>query len=184
MKFIATNLPGVWLVELNRVCDARGFFARVYCQNEFKKHGLDFTVVQTSLSFNKKRGTLRGLHFQKQPYAEQKIVCCVKGRIFDVAVDIRSGTSTQWQWYGVELENGQMLYLPEGFAHGYQTLTDDTLILYHHSQFYHPEAADGLRWDDPFLKISWPLCPTVISVQDRYRPLLEERTDLLWKKSW
>ncbi|HOL67813.1 MAG TPA: dTDP-4-dehydrorhamnose 3,5-epimerase family protein, partial [bacterium] len=131
MNFIPGKLSGVWLIEFSPATDIRGFFSRIYCQEEFKAHGLDMVVVQTAISFNRKRGTLRGLHFQRPPFWEKKLVCCLQGSIFDVVVDLRETSPTRWQWWAVELSawNHRMLYIPEGFAHGYQTLSEPTTIL-------------------------------------------------------
>ncbi len=174
MKFIPTDFPEVWIIEFLPVFDERGFFARVYCKEEFKKHGIELNVVQTSYAFNKEKATLRGLHFQVGPFSEKKLVCCVKGCIYDVVVDMRDKSPTRWKWFATCLseDNRRLLYIPEGFAHGYETLKDNTVVLYQISEYYRPEAARGLRWDDPVLNIPWPLPPAVISPRDRNHKLI------------
>jgi len=166
--FKETKLKGAYVIKPERLEDERGFFARTFCQKEFERQGLNPRIAQCSISFNKKKATLRGMHYQVAPYKEAKIVCCVKGAIFDVIIDLRPGSSTYCQWFGVELsaENREMLYVPEGFAHGFQTLADDTVVSYQISEFYHPESAKGVRWDDPAFGIKWPLPNLVISEKD------------------
>ncbi len=175
MKFIGTELDGLVVVELERLEDERGFFARTFCSREFEEQKLTPEVVQCSVSYNEKRGTLRGLHFQAAPQAECRVVRCTAGAIFDVAVDIRRGSDTFLKWLGVELsaENRRALYIPEGFAHGFQTLVDGSEVLYQMSRAYHGPSARGIRWDDPSLAIAWPLEPTVISARDRGYPDLD-----------
>lgn len=169
MRFIPTPLMGAYVIEPEKLEDNRGFFARTWCQKEFANQGLDSNLVQCSISFNKKRGTLRGMHFQVPPFAETKLVRCTQGAIYDVIVDLRSDSPTYLQWTAVELtaSNRQALYIPKGFAHGFQTLEDDTEIFYQMSDFYAPEAARGFRWDDPTFKIQWVQEVTVISDRDR-----------------
>jgi len=156
--FTETKLKGAFIIDLKKLEDERGFFARAWCKQEFEDHGLNPAFVQCNLSFNKKQNTLRGMHFQHEPYAEVKIVRCTKGAVFDVIVDLRPGSSTYLSWVGVELteENHKMLYVPENFAHGYQTLSDNTEVLYQVSQFYTPKAEGGVRFNDPAFGISWP----------------------------
>ncbi len=168
MIFKETKLKGAYVIKPERLEDERGFFARTFCQKEFERQGLNPRIVQCSISFNKKKATLRGMHYQVAPYKEAKIVCCVKGAIYDVIIDLRSDSSTYCQWLDVELsaENREMLYVPEDFAHGFQTLADDTVVLYQISEFYHPESAHGVRWDDPAFGIRWPLSNSVISEKD------------------
>lgn len=175
MIFRATDLDGVFIIEPELIKDQRGFFACSWSPQEFEKHGLNPRLVQCNISFNTHEGTLRGLHFQNKPHEEAKLVRCTRGAIFDVAVDLRQDSPTRYQWVGVELnsENHRMLYIPEGFAHGYQTLTDQTEIFYQISEYYHPESAGGLRWNDPALGIDWPVAVTVIAERDANYPLLD-----------
>jgi dTDP-4-dehydrorhamnose 3,5-epimerase len=174
MNFASTPLAGAYLIELKRIEDERGFFARSFCQNEFSEHGLNPRIAQCNVSFNRQRSTLRGMHFQVAPHEEAKVVRCTQGAIWDVIVDLRPGSPTLHKWYGVELSaaSRRSLYVPEGFAHGFQTLTDDAEVLYLMSEFYHPDAGRGLRWDDPRLAISWPLPDPILSARDRNYPLL------------
>ena len=174
MKFLPTPLAGAYLIELEQLDDERGFFARSFCQNEFKAHGLDPVVAQCNVSFNRRRGTLRGLHYQAAPHAEAKLVRCTRGAVWDVIVDLRKGSLTVRQWHAAELtaENRRALYVPAGFAHGFQTLADDTEVLYQMSEFYHPESARGVRWDDPALGIDWPVPDPILSNRDRSYALL------------
>jgi dTDP-4-dehydrorhamnose 3,5-epimerase len=156
--FSPTRLEGAHVIELERREDDRGFFARAWCQKEFAERGLSTDLVQANVAWSERKGTLRGLHFQKPPHAETKVVRCTRGALFDVIVDLRPGSPTQLHWLGVELtaDNRKMLYVPEGFAHGYQTLEDDTEAFYHVSAFYAPEAEWGVRWNDPAFGIEWP----------------------------
>ncbi len=149
--------------------DERGFFARTFCQEEFRARGLNPRVVQSSVSFNKHKGTLRGMHYQVAPHLEAKLVSCIRGAIFDVIIDLRPDFSTYRQCFAVELsaQNYKMVYVPEGFAHGFQTLKDNTVVLYQMSESYHPDSARGLRWNDPAFIIEWPSHPRVISNTDR-----------------
>lgn len=160
MKFTETKLKGAYLIELDYIDDDRGFFARSWCQQEFKELGLDANLVQCNISFNHKRGTLRGMHYQAEPHPEAKLVRCTRGAIYDVIIDIRPDSATYKQWTGVELSvyNHQMLYIPQGMAHGFQTLVDDTEVFYQMSEFYHAQLAKGMRWDDPAFDIDWPMC--------------------------
>jgi len=169
MIFQEVKLKGAYIIEPERLGDERGFFARTFCQKEFEKQGVNFLIVQSSTSFNKKRAILRGMHYQAAPYEEIKLVSCVRGAIYDVIIDLRPNSSTYLQWFAAELSclNHKMLYIPKGFAHGFQTLTDDTVVLYHMSEFYHPESAQGIRWDDPIFGIKWPLAVTMISIKDQ-----------------
>ena len=175
MHFTETTLTGVYLIDLERFDDERGFFARAWCQDEFAQHHLTAQIVQCNISFNAKRGTVRGLHCQIAPYEEAKIVRCTAGAIFDVVVDLRSDSPTFKRWLGVELtaSNHRMVYVPFGFAHGLQTLDDNSEVFYQMSEFYHPECARGVRWDDTAFKISWPMRPTVISLKDQLYPDFE-----------
>jgi len=161
-------------VHLARLEDDRGFFARSFCQREFEAQGLNPHLAQCNVSFNRRRGTLRGLHFQAKPHEEAKLVRCTQGAIWDVAVDLREGSPSRRRWYAVELnaENRLALYVPEGFAHGFQTLADDCEVLYQMSEFYYPELARGVRWDDGALGIQWPLPNPILSDRDRSYPPL------------
>jgi dTDP-4-dehydrorhamnose 3,5-epimerase len=174
MKFAPTNLPGVFVLSLERRTDERGFFARTFCTRELAEQGIPMAVAQSNVSITRARGTVRGMHFQVEPAAEAKLVRCTRGAIFDVAADVRPGSPTYGRSIGVELseDNGDALYVPEGFAHGFQTLTDDAAILYDTSAPYTPDAVQGARYDDPALDIRWPLPVSVISEQDREWPLL------------
>ena len=169
MRFIQTNLKGAYILEPEKLEDERGFFARTWCQQEFTDLGLDTELVQCSISFNKKKGTLRGMHWQLPPYAETKLVRCTKGAIYDVIVDLRKDSPTFLQWIAAELtaENRKALYVPKGFAHGFQTLEDNTEVLYQISEFYAPDYARGFRWNDPTFQINWPLEVSTISIKDK-----------------
>ena len=169
MIFKETRLNGAYIIEIEPLEDERGFFARSFCQKEFEEHGLNPRVMQCNISFNKKKGTLRGMHYQIAPYQEAKLVCCTKGAIYDVIIDLRKDSPTLKQWIAVELTatNRRMLYIPEGFAHGFQTLEDNTEVFYQMSEFYHPESAKGVRWNDPAFGIVWPDDIRVISDRDR-----------------
>lgn len=169
MRFIPTHLAGAYLVEPDLISDERGFFARTWCRDEFADKGLNPNLVQCNISFNKARGTLRGMHYQKEPHAECKLVRCTKGALYDVIIDLRSNSSTFTQWYGVELtaKNRRALYVPEGFAHGFITLEDETEVMYQMSEYFHAGSASGLRWDDPKFSITWPIDVKVISEHDR-----------------
>jgi dTDP-4-dehydrorhamnose 3,5-epimerase len=155
--FTETPLAGAYLIEPQLLADNRGLFARVFCENEFAEHGLHTRFVQTSISFNVRRGTLRGLHYQSEPHGEIKVVRCTMGAIYDVIVDLRPQSPTYKQWYSVELtaNNRRMLYIPVGMAHGFQTLTDDSEVFYMMGTFYHPPSATGVRWNDPTFAIEW-----------------------------
>lgn len=177
MIFHPTTLKDAWLIELEPRGDARGFFARSMCREEFDRHGLSNTFVQQNTSFSKNRGTLRGLHFQKPPHGEAKLVRCLRGAIADVIVDIREDSPTYLQHQLFELTdaNRHQLYVPPGFAHAFQTLTDDVEVSYLVSAPYTPQAESGLRYDDPALGIAWPLPVTTVSEKDAAWPLLAER---------
>jgi len=164
MIFTETKLPGAFIIELEKRTDERGFFARAWCRDEFEAHGLQTTWVQANIGFSKKRGTLRGLHYQVVPHQEVKLMRCIRGAIYDVIIDLRPESPTYKQWLGVELtaDNRQMLYVPAGFAHGYQALLDDSETFYQVSQSYTPEAERGVRWNDPAFGITWPITDTVI----------------------
>jgi dTDP-4-dehydrorhamnose 3,5-epimerase len=176
MRFEETKLNGAYLLTLDLIEDGRGFFARSFCQKEFEHHGLNSAIVQCNIAYNKKKGTLRGLHYQIEPYAETKVVFCRKGAIWDVIVDLRRDSSTFRQWQGFKLsdENHQALYIPQGFAHGCQTLEDDTELFYLMGEAFHPELAKGLYWNDPDLGIDWPIHPPILSSKDRGLPKLKD----------
>ena len=169
MNFTETKLKSSFVIDLNPYTDERGWFARTFCKNEFMQIGFDKEWVQINHSFTKQKGTIRGMHFQKLPFKEIKLVRCISGAVFDIIVDIRKNSTTFLQWTGVELsaQNKKMLYIPEGFAHGFQTLEDDSELIYHHTQFYQPQAEDGLRYDDPAINIKWILPPVNISERDK-----------------
>jgi len=166
--FTPTPLAGAWLIELERHTDERGSFARTFCAREFAEHGLPRDFPQTSLSSNTRPGTLRGLHYNRTPDEEAKVVRCVRGAMFDVIVDVRVDSATRWQWFGVDLsaDNGRALFVPAGFAHGFLTTEPKTDVLYQISEFFTPDAGRGIRWDDPAIGIRWPRRPLVISARD------------------
>lgn len=172
MIFTATPLPGAVVIEPEPLADERGFFARSFCAREFAAHGLNPHVVQCNISFNRNTGTVRGLHFQRPPHAEAKLVRCTAGAVYGVIVDLRPVSPSFRKHFAVELSahNRKMLYVPEGLAYGFQTLQDDTEVFYQMSALFAPEAADGLRWNDPAFEIAWPLAVTVISERDRSFP--------------
>ena len=157
---------------MERHPDERGFFARTFCINEFATHGLDTKLVQCSISFNTRKGTLRGLHYQTAPHAETKLVRCTRGAVYDVVVDLRANSPTLRQWVGVELteQKRNMVYIPEGCAHGFLTLADESEVFYQMSEFYSPKSARGVRWNDPAFRIGWPGKVEVISERDRTYP--------------
>jgi dTDP-4-dehydrorhamnose 3,5-epimerase len=169
MNFVSTPLEKACVIELDTIVDERGFFARTWCAQEFRLHGLNPKVAECSISFNARRGTLRGMHYQVEPYAEAKLVRCCSGAIYDVALDLRPTSPSYGKWFAVELTaaNRKMLYVPEGFAHGFQTLADDTEVFYQISESYRPECARGARWDDPQFGIEWPIRDPIISQRDR-----------------
>lgn len=192
MIFTEIKLKGAFIIEPERLEDERGFFARTWCQREFKEHGLNPRLVQCNISYNKKKGTLRGMHYQIAPYEEAKLVRCTKGAIYDVIIDLRQDSPTYCQWIAVELTahssdhgsqltidsahslqltaHAKMLYIPEGFAHGFLTLEDNTEVFYQMSEFYMPEYARGVRWNDPAFNIQWPIEVIVVSEKDeQYR---------------
>ena len=179
MLFKETKLKEAYIIELEPLEDERGFFARSFCQKEFEEHSLNFRIVQCSLSYNKKKGTLRGMHYQVAPYEEAKLVSCIRGAIYDVIIDLRAGSPTYCQWFAVELtaENYKLVYVPEGFAHGFQTLEEDTVVFYQMCEFYHPECALGVRWDDPAFGIEWPIKQLVISSKDQSYKALKANID-------
>lgn len=172
MIFIETKLKGAYLIEIEKLEDVRGFFARTWCRKEFEEHDLNSQLVQANVSFSKRKGTLRGMHYQVAPYEESKLVRCTSGAIFDVIIDLRQDSPTYKQWLGVELtsENYKMLYVPENFAHGFQTLKDNTEVIYQVSQFYSPESERGIRYNDPAFGIKWSIDVQVISDKDKSCP--------------
>jgi dTDP-4-dehydrorhamnose 3,5-epimerase len=173
--FTETVLSGAWILDLQEIHDNRGFFARSFCQNEFAARGLKTDAVQCNISFNNNRGTLRGMHFQLAPKAEAKLVRCTRGAIHDVIIDLRPESATYCQWIAVELtrDNHRALYIPEGFAHGFQTLEDDSEVFYQMFEFFAPECAAGVRWDDPAFNVQWPLPRPIISEKDLSYPFFE-----------
>jgi dTDP-4-dehydrorhamnose 3,5-epimerase len=172
MRFESTEIPGVLLITPERIPDVRGYFVKTWGQDDFDAHGLNSRMVARNVSFNHQAGTLRGMHFQRPPHAEVKLVSVVAGSIWDVALDLRQTSPTFCGWVGRELraDTGEMLYVPEGFAHGYITLESDTTVEYMISQFYAPHASGGVRWDDPRFEIRWPVQPTVMNERDRTWP--------------
>jgi dTDP-4-dehydrorhamnose 3,5-epimerase len=176
--FHEAELPGAFVIKLERVEDERGYFARAWSQTEFRDHGLAADVVQGNVAYNHRRGTLRGMHYQVAPRQEAKLVRCTAGRIYDVIIDLRPTSATFKRWTGVELRggDGRMFYVPEGFAHGYQTLADETEVFYLVSESYTPGAERGVRWDDPAFSIDWPLVERrIVSEKDRGWPDFSER---------
>ena len=180
MIFTETKLKGAFVVEIKKLNDERGFFGRTFCKKEMEEHGLHMNIVQANTSFNKIKGTLRGMHFQVHPHEEIKLVQCIRGAIFDVIVDLRSESPTYLQWFGIELseENYKMMYIPKRFAHGFITLRDNSEISYQMSAYYDAEKASGIRWDDPSVDIKWPIEPSLISERDKNYP------DLVVKKKF
>ena len=172
LKFHAVPIEGAWLIDSEPIEDERGFFARTFCQEEFSRRGLKADVSQCSLSFNRVKGTLRGMHVQRTPHTEAKLVRCNQGAIHDVIVDLRPASSSYMRWFAVELRASdyQMLYGPEGVAHGFQTLEDRAEVFYQISSAYRPESSVGIRWNDPAFAIKWPLPVSVISARDRSYP--------------
>ena len=156
------------MIDPEPIEDSRGFFARTFCRKEFEAHGLNPDLAQCNISFNKEKGTRRGMHYQAKPHEEAKLVRCTKGAIYDVIIDLRSNSSTFRQWTAVELsaENRRILYVPKGFAHGFQTLEDNTEVFYHMSEFYDPEYSRGIRWDDPEFGVMWPVGNGMMSDRD------------------
>ncbi|BAY24504.1 dTDP-4-dehydrorhamnose 3,5-epimerase [Calothrix sp. NIES-2100] len=175
MLFTETKLKGAFIIDLELRQDERGFFARTFCINEFAAYGLKSTIAQCNLSFNNKKGTLRGMHYQKPPSQETKLVRCIQGAIYDVIIDLRPESPTYLSHIGVELtaDNRRALYIPDRFAHGFQTLSDDTEVMYQMGDFYAPEYADGYRYDDPAFDIEWPLRVSEISEKDKTWSLFE-----------
>lgn len=177
MIFTETQLKDAYVLELEKRIDQRGFFARTFCENEFNEQGILFSPVQANISFNKHNHTLRGMHYQAFPFQEDKLVRCVKGCIYDVIIDIRPNSETLSKWFAVELSerNMKMLFIPKGFAHGFLTLEAETEVCYLMSEFYHPGAGKGFRWDDPSFAIEWPEDVEMISDKDKQWPLYNGR---------
>jgi dTDP-4-dehydrorhamnose 3,5-epimerase len=172
MIFVETALKGAFIIEPEKLEDERGFFARTWCQQEFATHGLNPLLVQCNISFNRRKGTLRGIHYQAKPHEEARLVRCTRGAIYDVIIDLRPYSPTFKQWAAFELtaNNHRMLYVPEGYAHGFQTLEDHTEVFYQMSEFYAPAQAGGVRWNDPTFGIQWPPAERIISKQDQSYP--------------
>ena len=172
MIFKPTALPGAFLIEPDRRADVRGYFARTYCEKEYAEQGLDPHISQCSVSFNYRKGTLRGLHYQSAPFEEVKVVRCNRGSIYDVIIDLRPDSPAYKKWFAAQLDelNGNMLYIPKGFAHGFQTLADNTEVFYQMSQVFSAEHARGVRWNDPAFSIDWPEAERIILERDRNYP--------------
>lgn len=176
MTFTETKLKGSFIVDLNLFTDERGAFARTYCKRDFKEIGHDKEFVQFNQSYNTHKGTLRGMHYQIPPFKEIKLVRCIRGAVYDVIIDIRQNSSTFLQYFAVELsaDNRRSLYIPEGFAHGFQTLEDNTELVYHHSEYYTPNANSGLYYLDPVFNIQWPIAVSKISEKDKNLKLIDQ----------
>lgn len=177
MKFTQTKLKGAYIIDLEKKQDERGHFSRVFCQNEFAKIGLETKIAQANISHTLSKGTLRGMHYQKSPHEETKVVSCIKGALYDVIIDLRTDSETYKQWIGVELteKNGSMLYVPRGFAHGFLTLADDTEALYFISEFYAQKAEAGVRYNDSTFSITWPEEVLSLSEKDASWPDYKEQ---------
>jgi len=177
MVFIETKLKGAYIVSMEEIGDNRGFFSRSWCKKEMKLYGLDTDIVQCNMSYNEKLGTLRGMHYQNEPFSETKYIRCIKGSLYDVIIDLRNDSTTFGEWIGVELseKNGKALYVPKGFAHGYLTLEDNTVAYYQVTEFYHKECEAGARWNDKKFNIKWPTIENlIISEKDNNWPLFQE----------
>lgn len=176
MIFTPTSLAGSYIIDLEPRSDERGWFARYYCKEEFQQIGHTKEWIQMNHSVTHKQGTIRGMHFQAHPYKEIKMLRCIAGAVYDVIIDLRKGADTFLQWTGVELSaaNKKMLYIPEGFAHGFQCLEDDCELIYHHSEMYQPGAEGGIRYNDPLINIEWPLSLSVISARDEQHAYLDK----------
>ncbi len=179
MIFTKTKLKDALVIDIEKNEDERGFFGRTFCQRELEQQGVEFTVVQSNISYNKNKGTLRGIHMQQSPFREAKLVQCMKGKIYDVIIDMRKNSETYCRWMSIELseKNKTILYIPEGFAHGFITLEDDTEVSYQMSEFYKPGYEKGLLWNDPFFNITWPMEPQVMSPKDKVYPLFQAETN-------
>lgn len=169
MIFSETPLKGAYIIDIEPSTDKRGFFARTWCRHEFEKHGLNSELAQCSISFNRQKGTLRGMHYQAKPYEEVKLVRCTLGSIYDVIIDLRPTSDSRLRWFAVELseETHRMLYIPEGFAHGFQALKDNSEVFYQISEFYDARYVRGIRWNDPTFRIQWPLGNPILSDRDK-----------------
>lgn len=174
MIFTETLLKGAYIIDVERLEDDRGFFGRSFCKNEFEKYGLNNNIVQSNISFNTKKATLRGMHMQAAPNGEEKLIRCTRGAIYDVIIDMRKNSTTFGKWFGIELtaDNYKMLYIPKEFAHGFITLEDNTETSYQMTEYFTPGASKGYRWNDPAFGIQWPITPKIISEKDRMFPLL------------
>lgn len=174
MKFIPTILTGAYIIEPTPFIDERGFFARTYCKNEFEQIGFKGEWVQLNHSITNNKGTIRGMHFQNPPFSEVKMVKCIAGAVFDVIIDLRKDSPTFLKWFGAEIsaDNKKMMFIPEGFAHGFQALANDCGLIYHHSNFYTPGAEGGIKYDEPLVNIQWPLSISSISDRDKNHPYL------------
>ena len=174
MRFTPSRIAGAWIIDIEPIHDPRGFFATTWLPEEFRRHGIDPALAQCNLAFNYKRGTLRGMHFQRAPHQQSKLVRATRGALLDVIVDLRPDSPTLRHWDSIELtaDNRRMLYIPGGLAHGYLTLADDTEAFYQASTPWAPQAESGVRWNDPAFGITWPFEPTVVSEKDQHWPLL------------
>lgn len=176
MKFTETKLKGSYVVDITPITDERGFFARTFCARDFAELGLNTNMVNTNHSLSIGKGLIRGMHFQRPPFAEAKLIKCIRGAIFDVIIDVRAHSPTFLQWFGIELnaDNRNMLYIPEGFAHGFQTLTDETEVLYQVSNFYNKESEGGIHHKDPMVDIAWKLPVGLVSEKDNNLPFIDQ----------
>lgn len=177
MKFAPTHLKGVYIIDVQPVSDSRGWFARTFCKEEFAEIGHTKEWVQLNHSCTNKKGTIRGMHYQLPPHSEIKLVRCIAGAVLDIVIDLRKDSETFLKWTSAELSSGnmKMIYIPQGFAHGFQTLSDNCELIYHHSAFYTPQAEGEIRYDDPLINIKWPLALTDISERDLSHSFLNER---------
>ena len=175
MIFLETPLQGAYLISVEPICDERGYFARTFCREEFILHGLNPDIMQSNVSYNKRPGTLRGMHYQSAPYAESKLIQCLQGSVYDVIIDLRPDSPTYTQWFAATLTDSSrtLLYVPEGLAHGFQTLSEDTILSYQMGRRFQPGLGAGIRWNDPYFEITWPMTPTVISERDQQYPDFE-----------
>lgn len=172
MKFTETSLKGAYVIEVDKIGDERGFFTRIWCEDELKNYDLNTNIVQSNMSLSKRRGTIRGLHFQKSPFQETKFVRCTKGSVYDVIIDLRPDSTTYKKWFGVKLteNNHKMIYVPENFAHGFLTLEDNSEVYYLVTQYYNNDSEIGVRWNDPTFNIKWPIEITEVSEKDNNHP--------------
>lgn len=168
MKFSPTTIPQAWVIELEPITDNRGFFARFFCRQAFLDHGIVFDIAQSNISYNTNRGILRGMHYQSEPHAEAKIVRCTRGEIYDVILDLRQGSPAYGKWFSIKLNANDLksIYIPQGVAHGFLTLTENCELLYLMSESYNPELSCGVRWDDPAFAIEWPITNPILSAKD------------------